>query len=278
MKSLAITSGKGGVGKSNVAANLGLALARRGHRILLVDADLGLANQDILFGFEADRNLADVIEGRAALAEVLVEVAHGMRVLPGASGVLAMEQLPHATQVAVARQFAGLADEVDLMIVDTAAGLGDNVIFFCAAADRVLLVTTPEPPALTDAYALVKILRSHRPLETVELLVNQVHGPKEGFAAYEKVNGVVQRFLGQDLGFAGYLVKDPALEQAVRQRRPVLLAHPLSPVGLGFESLAHHVATFVAEPVADGRNFWQRVISPEGRAGGGEAAGGSEAA
>jgi flagellar biosynthesis protein FlhG len=221
-KTLAISSGKGGVGKTTVTVNCGLALADLGKRVLLVDADLGLANLDILAGVEVRRTLAHAIHGDATLNELLVDVAPGLQLLPASSGVLKLERLSHDQQGKLAAELHELAARYDVVLLDTGAGITENVLFFDSIADEVLLVTTPEPTAVTDTYALIKILATQRQLSALSLLVNKVGSVADGSLIHERLMNVCQQFLHVSLGYAGQVFKDSAVEQAVMERIPIV--------------------------------------------------------
>lgn len=226
MKTIAITSGKGGVGKTNVAVNLGLALANQGKRVLIFDADLGLANVDILFGFSCKHTLADVIESRMQLTEILVDAPDGVKILPASSGVLRLERLSMAQLASLADAMDRLSSRFDVVLIDTGAGMTDSVLFFSSIADEVLLVTTPEPTAITDGYALVKILANEYDVKSLVLFVNEAIDNNEAQLVYKKLQTVCSKHLGTTVKFGGGLVKDTRLEKAVRERKPVYISYP----------------------------------------------------
>ena len=238
MKTVCVTSGKGGVGKSNVAANLGLALAERGARVLLVDADLGLANADILLGLDCRGTLLDVIEGRRKVSEILSVVSDRLRLLPASSGILKLDRLSPTQRTRLASELQHLADDFDVLLIDTASGLAETVLFFASTADDVLLVTTPEPPAITDAYAMAKLLTGPYQVRSLNLLVNLADSPEQAKATYEKITSVSERFLGRRLRYFGMVPRDQALVDSVLDQRPVLTNRPDSPSAHAFRELA----------------------------------------
>ncbi len=262
MKSIAITSGKGGVGKTNVAVNLGLSLAAKGKRVLLLDADLGLANVDILFGYSTRRNVADVLQGNLHLRDVMFEAAAGLQVLPASSGVLGLEHPSRAQLTKLAGQLDELADGFDVLLLDTGAGIRDTVLFFSGAAGEILIVTTPEPTAITDAYAMIKVLIQNDGATSIQVLVNEAVDAREGAAVFDKLSRVATGHLGFQPGYAGWIAKDARLEAAVRKRRPVVLRYPACPSARRFDELAKafdRTFTRSARPLVAG--FWEEILS-----------------
>ncbi len=255
---IAVTSGKGGVGKTSVAVNLAVALAARGLGVTLLDLDLGLANADLMLNVQPRRNLSHLLSGTHDLAEILVAGPCGMQLVPGASGLERLANLQPAERESLLRQFQALERRSRFLIMDLGAGVGSNVLAFAAAADIVLVVTTPEPTALTDAYAAVKMLyRQHQATE-IEVLVNQADSAREARLTYERLASVAGRFLGLAVLSAGYVLEDPAVPAAVRARRPFVLQSPRSNASAGIQALAERYArgkTVTETP----RGFFARV-------------------
>lgn len=243
MKSLAITSGKGGVGKTNVAVNLALALGARGARVLLLDADLGLANADVVLGLSPAATLADALFRGEDIRSVLVAVNDHVSLLPSSSGVLQLERLTPDRRAMLGDALDALTDEFDYLLVDTGAGLGETVIFFNDLVDGVLLVTVPEPSALTDAYAMIKVLSRSCGHTHLSLLVNQAASATSAAAVHERLADVAQRFLSVRVDMAGYVPTDPALLRAISQRKPVLELEPGAPSSRAVTALAAKVDT-----------------------------------
>lgn len=237
MKSLAITSGKGGVGKTNVAANLGLCLGAEGKRVLLFDADLGLSNLDVMLGVNPTGTIADVLAGERTLPEILVPLSNQVDLVPAGAGIRRLERPSSSQRLELAAAIDGLAPNYDLLIIDTGAGIGDNVLFFNDYATAVLVVTMPEPAALTDAYAMVKVLAHTCHRRDVAILVNQAVSASVASAVQSKLEEVSQRFLNVQTFYAGYLPSDPALLRAVASRSPVMHTEPQAPFCRGIRAL-----------------------------------------
>lgn len=257
MRTVAIASGKGGVGKTNIAVNLALALSQRGKRVLLMDADLGLANVDIVLGLTSQKTLHDVVAGTERLADVLVNVNERFQVLPASSGVLEMERLTQEQRVSLAHELHSLAAPYDVLLIDTGAGMTENVMFFTRMADDVLLVTTPEPTAITDTYAMIKVLRTRHDVHSIALLVNLVATAAQGAEVHQTLNRVLQQFFGISLTYAGFLFRDGAMQQAVRERRPVIVSRPQALVSGNFRGLAARFDQVFRSPLRSAdADFW----------------------
>jgi len=264
---IAVTGGKGGVGKTSVAVNLATALARRGRRVVLLDGDLGLANADVLLGLSPAYTLAHVLSGECTLEEVLVTTPQGFHLLPATSGSAELAQLSAEEHLGLVRAFASLPLAVDTLLVDTAAGLGHAVLQFSQAAQHVLVVLCDEPTSLTDAYALVKVLSRNHGVSRFQVVANQVRGECSGAALFERFARVTARFLDVTLEFAGEIPADDAVRRAVREQRTVLEGYPGSPAARAFKNLAGRADTW---PIPEGPRgniefFVERLVRP-GRA------------
>lgn len=249
---IAVTSGKGGVGKTNVAVNLAIRLSKMGRRVVLLDADLGTANADVLCNLSPVLTLAHVVAGRAELAAVMVDGPGGFRLIPGASGLAQMAALSTAERERLMLQMRELENEADVILIDTGAGVGPNVLGFAVAADQVLVVTTPEPPAVTDAYAVIKTLWRQRPEVDVRVLVNQVASAAEAKDVFSRLEAVSRRFLSLELRYAGHIVSDPQVGLSVRRRVPFTIDVPASPAGACLSELAHRLDRHAREPSGGG--------------------------
>jgi len=256
---IAVASGKGGVGKTNLVANLGTVLARRGLRVTVLDADFGLANLDILLNLNPTKNLGHVLRGEARAGDVVVETADGLRVIPGASGVEALADLDGEERRALLAALAPLTGGQDLVLVDAAAGIGRNVIDLCQAAREVLLVTNAEPTSLTDAYGLLKVLWNRDGGVSVRLVVNGVAGPDEARAVHAKLDQVVGRFLSRRLAYLGFIARDEHVARAAQRQTPFVVAYPRCPASRSVEGLADALLESKAQPADQG--FWHRLLA-----------------
>lgn len=249
---VAVTSGKGGVGKSNVAVNLAIRLAEMGRRVVLFDADLGTANADVLCNITPSATLAHVVAGRYALEDAMIDAPGGFRLVPGASGLAQMAALSEFERTRLVDQLHRIEADADVIIIDTGAGVGPNVLSFALAADQLLVVTTPEPTAVTDAYAVIKTITRQRDEMDIRLLVNMARDAEEGRQVYDRINGVCKKFLNLSPRFAGHVVSDPKVPLAVRRRRPFVLDSPGCEASMCIGQLAHRMDRHVSEPRGGG--------------------------
>jgi flagellar biosynthesis protein FlhG len=261
---IAVTSGKGGVGKTNMAANIAIALREHGKRVLVFDADLGLANIDVLIGMLPQYTIQHVLSGQKSFSEILVDGPRGIQIAPAASGVKELANLDQRQRDAVVRNINEYRDAVDYVIIDTAAGLSWNVLSFVLAAQEVVVVTTPDPTSITDAYAMIKVISREAAGRTVtlRLLVNRVKNRTEADEVVGKITGVAERFLQMRVESLGYVFDDPNVVRAVKQQRPFVTAFPYSP--------ATNCVNFIAARLAGERapdrgtgfgTFFSRLLS-----------------
>ncbi len=257
-----VASGKGGVGKSVVAVNLAVALARQRQEVVLVDGDLGTANVDVLLGIQPEATLAHVVAGERDLMDVVRGTPYGFRVVPGGSGLPEVANLTEWQFGRLLAGFSALEAHADVIIMDTGAGIGRNVTNFFLAADDVMVVTTPEPPALVDAYALIKTAARGGRRHGIKLVLNRVSGPDEARAAAARVGEAARRFLGLDLPLAGWITEDPAVGHSVRRQTPVVWGYPQAAASRAFARLAVEVAgDGQRPPAAAGKSFVERLRS-----------------
>ncbi len=235
---LAVTSGKGGVGKTNISANIGVCLAASGRRVLLLDADMSLANLDVVLNVGSRYNISHVLSGHKSISEVVHPGPAGLGVVCGASGLEELADLSEFQRRRILDELSQLSDDHDLMVIDTAAGISRAVVGFCLAADDVLVVTTPEATAVMDAYAMIKVLSRHEYKGRINLVVNMADSPAEGKKTYQQISNVAARFLGVHVYDAGTLLRDDRVLAAVKQREPVVLAYPKAPITLSLGALA----------------------------------------
>jgi flagellar biosynthesis protein FlhG len=246
---IAVTGGKGGVGKTSVSVNLATALASSGKRVMLLDGDLGLANVDVFLGLSPRHTMAHVLSGERTLEEIVMESPHGVQVVPGASGVAELANLSAAAHLGLVQAFSGLSKRVDTLIVDTSAGIAHSVVQFTQAAQHVLLVVCDEPASMTDAYALIKVLSRNHDVHKFNVVANMVRAPGEGQSLFEKLQRVTGRFLDATLEYVGEIPEDPYMRRAIREQRPVIAAFPACPASRAFKKLALKADKW---PVPDG--------------------------
>ncbi len=247
---ITISSGKGGVGKTNIVANLGYALCRFGKRVLILDADLGLGNLDVLLGLTAEFNLSHVISGEKKLGDIVVAGPGRLQILPAASGIQEMTALTQEERYLVFSQMNDFMRNFDIMLIDTAAGISANVLYFNINADEILVVATPEPTSITDAYALMKVLSVKYGSDHFKLVVNAVTSEEEADDVFRQINLVADRFLNVDIEFLGGILLDENLKKGVRQQKVVSEMAPLSKASRNFSTLARKI---ISTPVAEAR-------------------------
>lgn len=262
VKVIAVTGGKGGVGKTTVTANLAVALADRGRRVLVLDADLGLANIDVLLGLQPRFNLSHVLTGERTLDEVIVEGPKGIRVVPASSGVRQMANLGNLEHAGLIRAFSELSHDLDVMLVDTSAGIHDSVLTFARAAQHVLVVVCDEPASLTDAYALIKVLSRDQNVRRFRVLANQTRTLGEGRELYQKLVRVCDRFLDVTLEYAGSIPHDEFVRRAIQRQTAVVETYPGCVATQGFKNLAAKADTWAAPEGARGHLefFVERLV------------------
>jgi len=256
---LAITSGKGGVGKTNIAANLAICLANQDRRVLLLDADLSLGNLDLVMNLRSKYNISHVISGRKRMEEIIQAGPKGLQVICGASGLDRLADITESEQDRLLEHLSQLQHQSDTILIDTAAGISSSVIGFCLAADHVLVVTTPEAAAMADAYGVIKVLVRKRYARPISLVVNMARNLAEGKQIYQRMAEVARKFLQTNLYYAGTLLKDDRLCMAVRARKPVVLAYPKSQISSSFATLAARVGGARQRDGLEG-NFFRRVM------------------
>ncbi|MEB3236425.1 MAG: MinD/ParA family protein [Candidatus Sericytochromatia bacterium] len=223
---IVVTSGKGGVGKTNVAVNLALAMGQLGQRVILFDADMGMANVDVVLNMSPPHTLTDVLAGRRSLREVLAPIEPGVHLVPGGSGVAQLAALESARLEATVQRLSELERLSDVMIVDTGAGISPNVLGFVLAAPEVIVVTTPEPTSIVDAYGIIKAIDQRNQHARVWLLVNMCASENEARSVYDRLVAIIARFLGVKVRLLGWIERDPQVGRAVLQQKPFVRAFP----------------------------------------------------
>jgi len=235
---IAVASGKGGVGKTNVSVNLGLAMVAEGKKVMLMDADLGLANIDIMLGLHPEYNLSHVINGERTLEEIIVDGPKGLQIIPASSGTQNMAELSPAEHAGVIQAFSEVGHDLDVLIIDTAAGIADSVVSFTRAAQEVIIVVCDEPTSITDAYALIKLLNRDYGIQRFRVLSNMAHSMQEGRELFNKMVKVTDRFLDVTLDFMGTVPYDEYLRKALQKQKAVIDAYPRSKAAMAFKTLA----------------------------------------
>ncbi len=249
---MAVTSGKGGVGKTNFTINFALALMSFGQKVIILDADLGLANIDVILGINPTYNLYHVLKGEKNLQDVIVTGPQGLKIIAGGSGIQEMANLRRWQVEQFITKLEELEGMADILIIDTAAGLSRNVMSFVLAADEVIVITTPEPTAITDAYGLVKAMTSKRKQGVVHLVVNKVENAQEADITASKLSIVAEKFLKLDIGHLGFILDDPAVSKSVKSQEPFLLKYPKSPATECVQRLAAQLMDQVYYPEPGG--------------------------
>jgi flagellar biosynthesis protein FlhG len=257
-RTIAFTGGKGGVGKSSLALNTGIVLARHGCRVVVLDGDLGLANLHVLLGQSPRWDLRHVISGDKRLDEIALAGPAGVKIIPGGPGVVELANLGREDRAGLLEQLEAIERGVDFLLVDTAAGLADNVLDLLAASDEAIVVTRPEPTAIADAYALMKVVIRDTPSYPFHLLINMVRDAAEGAQIHEALSQILVKFLGYRPGYAGFVVEDPAVALGAVRQTPFSLLSPRSAATRCLEAL---VARVLGRPpaAADARGFWKRL-------------------
>ncbi len=239
---LAVTSGKGGVGKTNVVGNLALALQGMGKKVMILDADLGLANIDIIFGVHPTHNIGHVLSGEKQLQDIIVEGPSGVRIIPAGSGFVNLTHLTDGQKLCLLSEFEALEDDFDYFLIDTGAGISANVTYFNLAADECIIVVSPEPTSVTDAYAMIKVMNTEYGEKRFKLLMNMVRDEREAKAVFLNLIQVADQYLsGVALEYCGYLPRDEKVPAAVRQRKPFVTLYPKAPSSIRIREIARQL-------------------------------------
>jgi flagellar biosynthesis protein FlhG len=260
-KIVAVTSGKGGVGKTNIVANLSVCLSELGKKVVVLDADFGLANLDVLLGLTPRYHLGHVLYGNKTLTEVMVQGPKGIRIIPASSGLQRMSELTLAQRNHLVESFTSLDLDTDYFIIDTAAGISRNVIHFLLSAQEVIVVSAPEPTAIVDAYAVIKIILAEDPNKHIKILINSAEHSEDAHEVFCQINSVVKRFLNREIEYLGHIERDVHVPQAVRSQTLVTHRYPNAPASRCFRDLARRIAQqSAAAPAADGL-VWEKLLN-----------------
>lgn len=265
VKVIAVSSGKGGVGKTNVSVNLAVALAKQDQEVMLLDADMGMANVDVLLGLNPEYDLSHVISGERKLEEVIVEGPAGVKIVPGSSGMSNMANLTSTQHTGLINAFSELSNIIDVLVVDTGAGISDSVVNFCRAAQEVVVVVCDEPASITDAYAFIKVMSRETNNDRFQVLANMAHTPREGRELFVKLSKATDRFLDVMLTFMGSIPFDTQLRKAVQHQRAVVEAFPRSASANAMKKLAKQVLDWPEATQSGGQLefFVERLIHSE---------------
>lgn len=261
-KVISVTSGKGGVGKTSVVCNLAVAWAKRGERVLIIDADLGLANIDVVFGLSPRYTLNHFFANKRKLHEIMIEAPYGIKILPAGSGVQRYTTLIPADHLRFIDELDNLNSDFDLVLVDTGAGISENVTYFSTAAQTILVVTTPQITSITDAYALIKLLALRYHEKNFHLLVNTAKNEREALQVYEKLTMVANRFLGASVDFVGWLPYEKRLNDALSQQKAFVDLYPKSKHGEGCQRIIDQLEFDVGQKCQKGtpQFFWSKLL------------------
>ncbi len=262
-KVISVTSGKGGVGKTNVVANLGLAFTQIGKQVLILDADLGLANLDVLLGLTSRYTVEHLLKREKSFTDILIPGPGGMSIIPAGSGVLELVDLNEDQKLFLLNEFDEYADRVDILLIDTGAGISSNVLYFNLAAQESIVIVTPEPTSITDAYAMIKVLSTKHRKKSFMILVNLAGSAQEAKEVFKKINKVVDRFLGSlSLDYLGFVPLDDHVTKAVRCQKAVLDLYPKSLASRSFVELAKVIAQKPIQTRGNGnlQFFWKQLL------------------
>lgn len=264
MNVIAVTSGKGGVGKTNIAVNLAVSLARQGRKVVLFDGDLGLANVDIALGLRPTYDIRHVLSGEKTLEDILLDGPRGIRIVPATSGISQLTRLDVQQRANIVNAFSELSQSIDTLIVDTGAGIDASVQTFCSACQSIVVVICDEPSSITDAYALIKVLNKESGVKEFQLLANMVESEAQGRALYGKLSRVASRFLDVSLGYLGAIPRDNYLCKAVQQQSAVVELYPRSSSAKALQRLAESIGNRGSEPSTSGMGrfgfFMERLL------------------
>lgn len=260
---IAVSSGKGGVGKTNTVVNLAVSFSRMGKKVLLLDADLGLGNLDVLLGLTPKYNIGHLLRGEKTIEEVLVKGPAGILILPASSGVQELTSLGVEERLSLSSHLENLDLGIDIMLIDTGAGISSNVLFFNVAAQEIIVVVTPEPTSITDAYALMKVLLQKHGERTFKLLVNSVKSRKDAIEVYRKISLAAERFLQISVDYLGCVLHDENLPKSVIRQKAITELYPDSKASICYEEIAREISELpAAESLKGGMQFfWRQVLN-----------------
>ncbi len=263
---LSVTSGKGGVGKTNLSVNIATQLAKKGKKVLLLDADLGLANVDVLLGITPQKNLFHLFQNEATLSEIIFETPYGFSILPAASGVNEILKLSAGQKMTLLDSIDELEDSLDYLIADTGAGIHDSVLYFNIASQERIVVLTPEPTSLTDAYALIKVLNTKHDISTFRVLINMASNAKQAKEVYARLSAACDHFLDNvSVDYLGFIPKDALLRKSVIAQKPFSALYPDAPASKALDNVVSQILTLNPLQQLDGniKFFWKKLLFQE---------------
>lgn len=241
MKSLSFSSGKGGVGKTTLITNVAVRLAQSGRRVLLLDADLGLANIDIFFAIKPEFHIGHFLSGEKKISEIIVEVAKNVFLIPGGSGVVDFNKLTNFERRTIQEEIQNLQYLYDYLLIDCAAGIGEGVLYFNSVVDFMTVILTPDPASFADAYALIKVMHQKYKTKKIHLICNEVVNEKDGLQLYTKMNDIVQKFLNVGVDYLGSIPQDDELSLAIQRQRLIMKQHGQSPSVVGIKQITNEI-------------------------------------
>lgn len=260
---ISVTSGKGGVGKTNIVANLAVQLQKAGHKVLVLDGDFGLANMNIVMGLEAKYTIDDVVSGERDISEIILKGPHGVSLIPASSGILRMTQLSMTEKAILMQRLETAPIDFDILLIDTGAGINADVTYLNSAATEVFVVATPEPTSIADAYALMKVLSQDHKIKRFKLLVNMVETPRDALGVYNNLLNVSDRFLNIQIEYLGHILKDSRVSQSIISRKVIVDAWPDSPASRCFADLGKSIvaAPVKSEVTGNVQFFWRSLLN-----------------
>lgn len=261
---ISVTSGKGGVGKTLTSVNLAIAARKMGKSVLILDGDLGLANVDVVLGLTARHNINDVLDDIVPLKDIVLEGPLGIRVIPSGSGITKLSALTAAQKITLKDKLSSLNEQPDILIIDTGAGISENVLHFNSSADKIIVVTTPEPHAMTDAYALIKVMSEECRRKRFQLLINQVRSEDEAIKVFSRIADVAKRFLSANIEYAGHVPMDLQVQRNVMLRRAASESASMTVAGQAWNEIALRAFSEWCTTAANRSNkgVWQHIMVP----------------
>ncbi len=258
---ISITSGKGGVGKTLTTVNLALSARRLGLKVLVLDGDMGLANVDVVLGLQARYNINDVLEGRIGINSIILDGPLGVKIIPSGSGICQLAQLSFVQRIALLEQLEQLNEDFDVLVIDTSAGIADTVLHLNSVAEQSIIVTTPEPHAMTDAYAMIKVLSDQKKQPNISLMVNMAKSEMEGQQVYNRLSDVANRFIGKDIKYLGMIPFDPQIQKSVAQRRAASEFTTHTNAGQAWNKIAQNIFDNQGEPgIREQDQIWRELV------------------